>query len=123
MRHFEQNSFSRVLAVVLAGFLTVFLLGPISAGAKLDVAIDPGAGGEGDPLDSNDYSSGGGSSSDTDIHEDAAAPVEDGLLRIIRTLIVDQTGALIVPFFQGGVPVLQIVPLADRDLGAVPHAN
>ena len=122
MRHMKHSLLTRISVCLLAGFLGVFLLQPLGALARVDVSLGGGLGGEGDPLDSNDYTNGGGGG-DTDVHEDSSAPVEDIFLGIIRTIFVDESGAVLLPFFQGGSPVIQFILIPAIDSAAVTHAN
>lgn len=99
-----------------------FLLFPLGAQARVEVTREDDLG-EGDPLDSNDYSGGGGGGGGSNLHEDATAPVTGDFLRIIGTIFVDQYGQVLLPFFSTGLPVIQFLVISAGDETAVPNAN
>ena len=124
MRLMNNLLLTRIFVCVLVGCMGLFLLGPLGAQAKVEVGLDDGGGGEGDPLDSNDYGSGGGGGgSDSDIHDTLATTPDDGILDLFRILFMDESGALVLPFFQNGVPVFQVIFISDGGSAAVTHAD
>ena len=125
MRHMKNLTLPRVFTCLLVTLLGMLLLSPLGVQAREVVGRDDGSGGEGDPLDSNDFGTGGGGDGggDSDIHDSLSAPPSDGIMRFIMTLLVDENGALVLPFFQNGVPVIQVVTFPEIDLTAEPHAD
>lgn len=121
----KNTLFTRIFSCLLAGMLGAILINPMGVQAKVVVGLDDGSGSEGDPLDSNDYGTGGSGDggNDTDIHDSMAAPPDDKFLRVIHTLFVDKHGALILPIFQNGVPTVRFVIFPDTDFSAVTHAD
>ena len=122
MRHMKNLPFFRIFACLLVGLAGMLFLNPSGAQARKDASQGGGALGEGDPLDSNDYSGGGGGGKDIYPHLSAAGFSEEGGLGIFSALLLDQNGVLVLPFFPGGVPVIQVV-IPAMDPPAVPHAD
>jgi hypothetical protein len=122
MIHMKHSLMTRISICLLAGLLGFCLFDPSAALARVDVTREDDLGGEGDPLDSNDYTGGGGGS-DSDLHEDMTAPVDAVILRIIRTIFVDESGNAFLPFFHNGVPSIQLIMVPTFDSSAVTHAN
>lgn len=109
----------RLLSLLFPAALVVSFLAPVNASAikDLGVAGDGHGGGEGDPLDTNDYgSSGGGGGSGTDVHSDSAA----GGLLDLWGLDLGSTRVLLIPQFIGGTLIFKImvVDLDASDLTA-----
>ncbi len=103
------------ILVALVMLAALFMM-PATAQARIFLASgdDHGSGGgdtEGDPLDSNDYSSGGGGSS----HEQRINPGDSDLL-ILEIMNSSQTIILRIDYISG-VPIFRIHVLSDSELG------
>lgn len=124
MRHMSNLKSFKVMLVVFVGLLVALALAPQWTQARVNPAIaGPADDGEGDPLDSNDYSSGGGGSSDNDIHDQTAVtdPADLGG-RMIRT-VLRFGDVMFVPFFHGSTVSIQVIELPVRHTMAVEHAD
>lgn len=123
MRHMSNLKSFKGMSLLFVGLMVVLALAPAWTQARVSPTISGPADGEGDPLDSNDYSSGGGSSdSDNDLHEQAVAPDRDLGDKLIRTLLV-RDGVAFLPFFVGPHVNVLIIELPVMQPTAVEYAD
>ncbi len=121
MRQMSTSIQSKVMVLLLVGMLVTMMFGPQFVQARVVRAIGGDLSGEGDPLDSNDYSdAGSGGNSDNDIHELTGVPVERDGRDFIRSLLFKQ-GRLVLPLFRGSQVYFQILETPWLSSAAVEH--
>ena len=123
MRLMNYSTCSKVFQCVLIGLIGIFLISPLGAQARLDLLLGGDLVDEGDPLDSNDYSTGGGSDTDNDICDTYTAPDVDGFPTVVRIFFGERIGSLVIPVFQSGIPMLQVIDFSRVDSAAVTNAQ
>lgn len=120
----KNSPFQRYFLCLLIGLLGMLLISPLGVQAKVEIGIGADLGDEGDPLDSNDYSSGGGGTSDNDIHDSYTAPPSDSfLLTIIQALKLDRLGRMALPTIHNGVPMIQVIDFSGSNSAAGTNAD
>ena len=123
MRQMKKSMQSKALVLVLVSLLVAVLVAPQFVQARADRQIESGYLGEGDPLDSNDYTDGGsGGGTDNDVHEYTTAPDEDLGQSFIRSLL-QRNGKLFVPFFHGASLYVRVIDVPVKQLAAVQYAK
>jgi hypothetical protein len=96
------------LVLLMIGLLLTLMFGPQFVQARVVRAVGGDLNGEGDPLDSNDYTGGGGGDTDNDIHEFDSGLIDGVGHKLIRSLLI-RRGALLMPFFHGSQLHLRII--------------
>jgi hypothetical protein len=110
----------RLLALVMSLVMSVGLLAPAASLAKVHRTLDDGSGldgrgGEGDPLDSNDHSGGGGGDV---IHSDSVGGDDPGGIPLpMFPLSYDGRVIILVPEFRSGTLVFSITLVRVDDSG------
>lgn len=112
MNSFDYRKISRFLPVGLVILMIAGLLFAPSAQAIRYLSDGGGGGGEGDPLDANDYSSGGGiiDGDVQDNHGGLPSVIGGGI--VVQRPVSDGRVYIIVDF-QGTIPVLRVIKVAD----------
>lgn len=124
MRHMSNFKSLKVMSMVFVGLLVALALAPQWTQARVNPAIaGPADGGEGDPLDSNDYSNGGGGSTDNDIHEQSTVIDSPDLGGRMLWTILRRGDVVFLPFFHGSIMNIQTIELPIRHSAAVEHAD
>lgn len=123
MRHMSNLKSLKAMFVICVGLLFALAFAPAWTQARVDRTIaGPVGGDEGDPLDSNDYSSGGSGNTGDDIYEQTIAPDRDLGSRLV-SIVVFKDGKVLVPFFSGAILTVRIIELPVLKSAAVEYAD
>lgn len=115
----------QVISFVFVGLLVALALAPQWTQARVNETIaSPADDGEGDPLDSNDYSSrGDGDTADNDLHADTSVTETGDLCGRVLLSALRRGNVVFLPFLHGSILNVQVIELPMRHAMAVEHAD
>jgi hypothetical protein len=124
MKNVILPNLNKVILIWLAVMMVFVVVDPEPAQARRYLSNGGSGGGqsgEGDPLDANDYGTGGGGLIGDDVHNSYGL-IESGGGGVIVNLPSSDASLVLVLDFRGKIPVIQLIRVSSRE-AAVEETN